>query len=259
MLVSIIVGLAFIELLNAARMDKDLKGLNHEGTLVAAFVTHTKIFLLSDGRVIRKRDGTIYDNWSKVHMLNKRVGMLTCGLYPPTLREDIIRKCQDRKLSSLTDVTKIASLVLQEIWRQVTANPKNQDNIRDARIFVFVAGFDETMHPHLYYLDNLSEPRFQVQEKPLFVSGNELEIGVMSTDNQAEDPSGLLTRYLAPHLRTNKVNLRSIIYSAFNYTKNELSKKNPQIGGETFFAEIGFREGFKDISNEAKNSKIAKP
>ncbi len=248
---------ALIQSLNAT--DNDVL-LDHEGTLVAVFVTRTKVFLLSDGRVTRKRDGASYDNWSKVHKLSNMVGMLTAGAYPPSLRGDIIRNCEDRKVSWVKDVTKVTSLVLQEIWRQVTANPDNQDSIRNTRIFIFIAGFDESLHPHLYFLDNLSEPPFKVQEKDLFVSGHDLEIGAISTGSgDTESPSVLLRKYLTPRLGANSENLRSIIYSAFNNTKDELSKTIPQIGGETFFGEVDPEEGFKDISDELKKSEASTP
>lgn len=221
-----------------------------EGTLIATFITKNKIYLLSDGRVINKIDGTIRDDWSKIHKINNRVGMLVAGIYVPNLRDDIIRNCRERDLTSVKDVANISSLILQEIWNQYTANPEYKEKIKNIRIFVFLVGFDENNVPHMFFLDNMSEPRFKLQEKALFEVGDELEIGAMSyASGETENPSGMLIKYLTPYINSKgkQIDLKRSIYSAFNSTKKELAEKTQQIGGKTFFAEIDIKNGYKDL------------
>jgi len=221
-----------------------------KGTLIATFITKNKIYLLSEGRVIDKRDGTIRDDWSKIHKINNQVGMLVAGIYVPNLRDDIIRNCKERNLTSVKDVANISSLVLQEIWKQFTANPENKDKIKNVRIFVFLIGFDENKAPHLFYIDNMSEPKFKLQERALFQSGCELEIGAMShASGKTEDPSAILLKYITPYItpKGKQIDLKRILYSAFNSTKKELAEKSRQIGGKTFFVEIEIKNGYKDL------------
>ncbi len=92
-------------------------------TFVTAFITKAKIFLLSDGRAINTKDGTVHDKWSKVHKLTNHVGMLTAGAYLPNIKVDIIRKCKMRNLIYVNGVTEIASLVLEETWKRSCKPP----------------------------------------------------------------------------------------------------------------------------------------
>ncbi len=50
------------------------------GTLVAAVLTTNQIILCSDGRVVSAADGSVIrEDWSKVHRLTDRVGLLSVG------------------------------------------------------------------------------------------------------------------------------------------------------------------------------------
>jgi hypothetical protein len=223
------------------------------GTLIAAFLTKSDIFLASDGRVIHKDSGEICNDWSKVHQINKHVGMLTAGAYLPYLKDDVVRNCIERDISSVDEVAKITCLVLKEIWRLNVAKFEREGNLNEVRIFVFLAGFDSYRCPRLLYLDNMSDPMFSIQERLLFQTGSDLEIAAMSTGSgQEEDPATLVSAEINKNLgsRSGNTNLLQVLNSAFNKTKNRLSATNPRIGGKTFFSRINLSSGYQDITTE---------
>ena len=223
------------------------------GTLIAAFLTKSDIFLASDGRVICNETGKVDDNWSKVHKINNYVGMLTAGAYLPHLKDDIIKNCKERSLTFVDHVVKITSLVLKEIWRLNVDRFKRDGKSDEIRIFIFLAGFDQNRVSRLFYLDNLSTPIFNIQERTLFQTSNDLEIAAMSTGSgKVENPSEILFAKINNRLIFNDSvnnNLPGILYSSFNDTKDQLSKTNQRIGGHTFFSKINISSGYHDISD----------
>lgn len=220
------------------------------GTFVATFVMKDKIFLLSDGRIVDSRAGTITsESFSKVHRLTNKVGMLTAGRYLPNLTTEISNICENMKTVYVDEVVKIAKTVLEKTSEQLYLRINNQELVKDIRIFVFIVGFDENSNPRLFYLDNMSKPPFKIQERMLFQSGYDIEIGAMSTGSgEFEDPSSILVKHFKREyeLKGRYVDLVTIIHSAFSYTKEEMSKRNHQIGGEVFISCIDF-QGFRKI------------
>jgi len=223
------------------------------GTLIAAFLTKNAIFFASDGRVIDSNSGKVHNNWSKVHRINNYVGMLTDGAYLKHLKDDIVRNCNEKDSSSADGVAQIASLLLKEIWHLNFNRIEREGKLNEVRIFIFLAGFDNTKRPRLFYMDNMSDPIFKIQERQLFQSGRDLEIAAMSTGSgQNENPSELLTSEIKKSLQSlsGDYNLSQVLYSSFGATKDQLSVTNSQIGGETFFSKIDISNGYQDLSNE---------
>jgi hypothetical protein len=227
-----------------------MDSISLHGTLVAAFLTRSAIFLASDGRVIDSDSGKIFDDWTKVHRLTEQVGMLTAGAYVKHLKEDIVCKCNSRGILDVVGVAQIASLVLQEIWRLNAGAIEAQGKLEEVRIFIFLAGFDETGQPRLFYSDNNSQPKFAIQERQLFRSGYDLEIAAISTGSgKWEDPSELLKEEIGARIETGMSVqiLPHLLYSAFGATKKKLSVTNPRVGGKTFFSHIDPEGGYLDI------------
>jgi hypothetical protein len=221
------------------------------GTLIATVITKNLIYLFSDGRLINKERGVINDNWSKIHKINDLVGMLVAGQYIQHLRDDIIRNCQRRNLKSVKDVAEITSLVLKGTWNNIAANPEYKEKISEIKIFAFIVGFDASASPHLYFVDSMSSPMFRLQERLLFLGGEDLEIGAISYESGIkENPSNMLINQIIPHrnlINRKEFELKDILLRAFNDIKNELSKNHSSIGGQTFFAVIDNKKGFKNI------------
>jgi hypothetical protein len=222
------------------------------GTLIAAFLTRDEIFLASDGRVIHNKTGQIHNDWSKVHQINKYVGMLTAGAFIPPFKDAVVRNCNDRNIRTVEGVVQVASLILTEFWRSNVERIKQSGRLDEFRVFVFIAGFDVNNCPRLFYLDNMSKPKFSIQVRQLFQNGHDFEIGALSTGSgQEEDPSGLLTQEINCRIQQLGIipNLSLILYSAFSLVKDKLSKTNSRIGGKTFLSKIDRTDGFKDISD----------
>jgi len=223
------------------------------GTLIAAFFTKDEIFLASDGRVNNIDNGEVHDDWSKVHQINKSVGMLTAGACTPTLATDIINNCKSRGIETVDEVAKIAHLVLKEIWRLNVDMFEREGKLDDIRIFIFLAGFDAHSQPRLFYLDNMSDPIFTIQERNLFQTATDIEIAALSTGSgEEENPSAMLAADIRNNLSSNNAKQNSLpmaLHSAFNSTKDRLSNRNSSIGGQTFFSRLSVSSGYQDISN----------
>jgi hypothetical protein len=217
-----------------------------EGTLVAAFLMRDEILLCSDGRVVSPVDGSVVRNdWSKVHQLTPKIGLLTVGRYLPGLILNFRSKWGNRTASSVREAVDVLRLALEEEWRGPAARPGRAGG--DVRAFVFVAGFDPTGQARLYYLDNQTNPPFRIQERTLFADGRDLEIAAMSHGSGIEqDPSAAIVRHFATIRRQQPTqNVREQLLASFDAAKGELGLTDSQIGGRTFAASIDRTKGFQ--------------
>jgi len=225
-------------------------GTDTGGTLVAAFVTKTEIVLASDGRIVNSGDGSVVrDDWSKVHRLSERVGMLTAGRDLPGLLQRVRAKLKLARQVSTTISETIGALraALQEEWASVGVASSRSGT--SGRAFVFVAGFDEHGAPRLFYLDSQSSPVFRVTEMPLFIEARDLEIGAIATGMEHQDPSATIVKHLdGLQTRQPGLDLHRLLLGAFNATKAELASRNSRIGGLTFAATIDLQKGFREIT-----------
>lgn len=238
-----------------AKVGKSEKAISYNpnlsGSFIATFITKNKIFLFSDGRLTNTQTGVVNDSTSKVHELTRQVGMLAAGSHMPYLGSHIAEVCAHEGIVFVHGVVDITKLALETIWRDFSERPDNRDKVEDVRIFVFVSGFDSSMTPHMYYLDNMSNPRFKPQHRVLFQAGNDLEIGAISTGSgENVNPSSILTKQIESQIKTarGKYNLEEVLHLTFDSTKAELGIKNNWIGGDTFIAEIEAASGFKWIA-----------
>jgi len=126
---------------------------------------------------------------------------------------------------------------------------KRTDNIKDVKFFLFVVGFDRNSNPRLYYLENETSPAFEIQERILFNTGNDLEIATMSTNSgKTEFPSETMSNYVNYENNVMKrSDVTGIVIDSFNKTKDILSKQNNHIGGKTFVSIMDPVEGYENL------------
>jgi hypothetical protein len=218
-----------------------------EGTLVAAFVTRGEIVLCSDGRVVNAGDGAVVrDDWSKVHKISDRIGMLTAGRDLPNLMPHLGAKLGRHARAPLGETLTMLRTTLREEWAAIAAASSRSGG--HGRTFVFLAGFDETGAPRLFYLDSQTTPAFQPTEMPLFDDARDLEIGAIATGTGNQDPSATIVKHLGGlQTRQPTLGLHPLLLGAFNATKAELAVQNKRIGGLTFAAAIDRQSGFRTL------------
>ena len=245
-----VTALAFAVLVLSAIAGQDAEASpdSTEGTLVAAFVTRTEIVLCSDGRIVNSADGAVVrDDWSKVHRLSDRVGVLTAGRDLPGLMSRVRTRLARQPDTAMSGLVAALRLALLEEWASVTASSRAATR---GRTFVFVAGFDERGAPRLFHLDSQSQPEFRLNEMPLFVEPRDLEIGAIATGTENEDPSAAIVRHLSG-LQHQKpaLGLHQLLLGAFNATKAQLAARNSRIGGLTYAAAIDRTHGFREMAS----------
>jgi len=220
------------------------------GTLIAVAIINDSIHLFSDGRVKDLKTGVVNDSWSKIHKINNRVGMLTLGISLPSLKDDIIRNCDERGFTDIEDVAPIVSDVLRLTVETARKVPENNEVIEKHPVFIFLTGFDKCNKPRLFYLDQRTLPPFAIQERVLDASRDKLEMTGMSTESGiSEDPTSQIMKYISEeHGKFSGQNIGEIINQAFEKTKRILSEKHPNsIGGRTFWSRID-GNGFMNVS-----------
>jgi len=244
-----VTALAFIFLVLSAIASQDADGsaASTEGTLVAAFITKSEIVLCSDGRVVNSSDGAVVrDDWSKVHRLSDRIGVLTAGRDLPGLMSRVQSRLARQPAASMSDTVATLRQALVEEWASVTTASRSATK---GRTFVFLAGFDETGAPRLFHLDSRTEPEFRIAEMPLFVTVRDLEIGAIATGTQTEDPSATIVGHLGGlQHRQPTIGLHRLLLGAFNATKAQLAASNSRIGGLTYAATIDRTNGFREVT-----------
>jgi proteasome subunit B (beta)-like protein len=241
-------ALAFIFLVLSAIASQDSDTApSTEGTLVAAFITRNEIVLCSDGRVVSSADGAVVrDDWSKVHRLSDRIGVLTAGRDLPGLMTRVKSQLSRRPAVTMADTVATLRQSLVEEWANVTSGSRSAGR---GRTFVFVAGFDESGKPRLFHLDSQTQPEFTLSEMPLFETVRDLEIGAIATGTQTEDPSAVIVRHLGGlQRRQPTLGLHQLLLGAFNETKTQLAASNSRIGGLTYAAAIDRTNGFRDVT-----------
>jgi hypothetical protein len=225
-------------------------GYSSEGTLVATVVTDNAVLLFSDGRTTSAKDGSVAsDCFSKIHRLSSFAGMLTGGSYLPPLAPEITSNCAQHQLAYVDEIVEVVRRVLEAVWSQMLSDRQLAGQITEIRVFVFVVGFDRRKSPRMFYLDNMSEPPFTIQERRLFRKGNDCEIGGMShSSGKTEDPSGLIAEYIRKQMKSGrKATLTDTCLAAFCHVARELSRRNPAIGGQVFGALITPDRGYQEL------------
>ena len=244
-----VTGLAFAFLVvsSIAGQDDVSPATATEGTLVAAFVTRNEILLCSDGRVVNSADGVVVrDDWSKVHRVTDRVGMLTAGRELPGLDSRVGARLARTSSTAMAETVQALRLALLEEWGSVAATSSRSN--ASGRSFVFVAGFDEHGAPRLFHLDSRSQPAFRITEMPLFTDVRDLEIGAIATGTEQEDPSMTIVKHLGGlQQRQPSLGLHGLLLGAFNATKAQLAARNSRIGGLTFAAAIDRSKGYRAV------------
>jgi len=216
-----------------------------EGTLVVAFLMRNEILLCSDGRVVDALSGAVVrDDWSKVHQLTPMIGLLTLGRYLPNLVSSFRSQWSGRTGSSVLDAVTVLSLSLTEEWRNLTTQPGHLAS--DLRVFIFIAGFENTGQARLYYLDDRTDPPFTIKERILFADGCDVEIAAMSHGSKGEQNPALAIRRQFAIIQKNQLlhNVRRQLLDSFEAAKDELSLMDSHIGGRTFAATINPARGF---------------
>ena len=203
--------------------------------------------LCSDGRVVNSSDGVVVrDDWSKVHRLSDRIGVLTAGRDLPGLMSRVQSRLARQPAASMSDTVATLRQALVEEWASVTTGSRSATR---GRTFVFLAGFDETGAPRLFHLDSRTQPEFRIAEMPLFVTVRDLEIGAIATGTQTEDPSATIVRHLdGLQHRQPTIGLHRLLFGTFNATKAQLAASNSRIGGLTYAATIDRTNGFREVT-----------
>jgi len=220
------------------------------GTLVCTVITLKRIYLFSDGRVNDKGE-IISDEHSKVHQITKFTGMLTAGMFLKPLIPTTINECKKKNLIFAEDVVQIAALVLREIWNHNLELMESREKDEKMKIFAFVAGYSKEKVPKLYYLESNSSPRFVINERLLFRSGKEIEIGSIVSDETTQDSTDLMMNnivQLRKRIKAKKVGkkkLSKVFRSAFDATKKQINSENNLVGGKTFTGTIDPLFGFQ--------------
>ena len=215
------------------------------GTVVCSVITQKKIYLFSDGRV--HKDGNIVaDDHSKVHKATNFTGILTAGMYLEPLVPTIVDECKAQELYYVEEVVQVTALVLKKIWDDNLSLMEKREKEEEMKIAAFVAGFSRNIEPRLYYLESNSNPRFAILQRPLFKSGNDVEIGALVSAETKHDATTLMIKHVQRILKkSNNRNLYEVFRSAFDSTKEEISSDNRLVGGYTFVGIIDPTFGFK--------------
>jgi hypothetical protein len=208
------------------------------GTLVAYFATRDEIFLFSDGRAIDHAGGAIHDDWSKVHYINERVGLLEGGIYIPNLASDVARECRERKTWSADEVAEIASERMKRAVAELIGRSPDSAALRNARFYIIVAGFDRRERPRVFLIDSQTTPCFSPIEQPCDLTRRQVAIGAISTrSGSSESPAALLKEYFTPAeiaVSNRKTEVEHAAALAFEKTKLRLAETDPTIGGDSF-------------------------
>lgn len=203
-----------------------------EGTLIAAIITKTKIMLFSDGRITEHlTNRVITDDFSKVHKITDKIGILTAGAYLDGLDNELVNICCIKGLKTIEDfigeLKGIVETKAEVVYKQ------RQSSRKDTKIALFIIGFDKSNKPHFYWMDNQTESPFKINERALFQPEHDVEIAAMSHGSGIlENPSAILAGFIQQNIHNNT--LEAAIRLGFEQTKNYLSAKNPSIGGKTF-------------------------
>jgi hypothetical protein len=152
----------------------------------------------------------------------------------PSLPTTVSKIAMERGTPYVQQVAPIVRHEMEAMWR-LLGERVSPDRFSQARAFAFVAGFDSCNRPRLFYIDDKSKPPFHLQERPLFIDGNDLEIGAMSTGSgELENPSGMLTAEIQVRLPVRTL-LHQLLLASFDGVKNALSSQYERIGGDTFY------------------------
>jgi hypothetical protein len=214
------------------------------GTLIAAFATQSEILLCSDGRVVNSANrATVRDDWSKVHRLTDRAGLLTAGRDLPRLREVFAARLGAQRPDMVSAVATVLRGSLEVEW---SAMAIQTGRTPAGRAFAVVAGFDAGGEARLYYMDSATRPAFLTQTVPLLNAGQDLDVfAIASNLDVNEDVSALLVRHLDIRVKQQPgANRRALMLAAFDAAKDELAGKNTTIGGVTFAAAITLADGY---------------
>jgi hypothetical protein len=159
--------------------------------------------------------------------------MLVARVYMPMLPTTVSQTAAQRRQPFVDQVAWIVRHEMEASWRIIELR-ELPERIRQARAFAFVAGFDVNESPRLFYIDNKSNPPFLLQERPLFTTGNDLEMGAMSTGSgELEDPSSMLAAEIQVRLPL-QMTLHRLLEESFNHVKDTLAAQYESIGGRTF-------------------------
>jgi len=216
-----------------------------EGTLTAFVATRDRIYLLSDGRVTNSKTGESSDEHSKVHPINKYVGILVAGRFVPILASNVREKSSTQAKNSVFEIAQFTKEEFETAWRLMN-DQFTSEEIASIRLFSFIAGF-ENGQPKLFYVDNMTNPPFEIKERLLFQGTSDFEIAALSHGSgDYNNPSGLLTNQIKTNaqLYSGVMSLDDIIRQSFDNVKKAISEHSPQIGGKTFMGIIDANEGF---------------
>jgi len=205
-----------------------------KGTFIAAFLDRNSVHLFSDGRAINIKTGHVYNDHSKVHKLSEHCGLLVAGIYMPDLPTTVSKIATERDTPYVEQVAPVVRQEMEATWR-LLGERVSPDRLSQARAFAFVAGFDSRNRPCLFYIDDKSKPPFHLQERPLFIGGNDPEIGALSTSSgELENPTDMLIAEYHARLPV-RTSLHHLLLASFNGVKNDLASQYEGIGGETFY------------------------
>jgi len=159
--------------------------------------------------------------------------LLVAGAYMPSLPKTVSKIATERGTPYVEQVAPIVRQEMEATWR-LLGERVSPDRFSQVRAFAFVAGFDSLNRHHLFYIDDRSKPPFHLQERPLFIGGNDLEIGALSTGSgKLENPSGMLTAEIQARLPV-RTSLYQLLLASFDGVKNALASQYESIGGDTF-------------------------
>jgi hypothetical protein len=218
-----------------------------EGSLIAAFVTKQEILLCSDGRAVSSADGAIVrEDLPKVHRLTSRIGMLTAGRTLPGLIARFKSGASAGESQPLVGLVGAMRDALQAEWQDVVASSNGGTT---GRAFAFVTGFDESGTPRVFYMDTYGARNLRVTEMSMLAGGRELEVvAIASGDDGSMDASAAIVRHIdAIHRRQPGLARQALLVAAFKAAQDELSARDPRIGGRTFAAAIGAAGGYKTV------------
>ena len=246
-----VTGLAFAFLVvsSIAGQDAPSPVTATEGTLVAAFVTKGEIVLCSDGRVVNSADGVVVrDDWSKVHRLNDRVGMLTAGRELPGARFSHSRQARaDRIHGDRRDRVGAADGARRGVEQR--RGRHRAGRMGQAGRSCSWRDSTSAARPGSFTWTARSRPAFRVTEMPLFTDVRDLEIGAIATGTEQEDPSTTIVKHLGGlQARQPTIGLHRIAARRVQRDKAELGARNYRIGGLTFAAAIDRQTGFRAIT-----------
>ena len=214
-----------------AQQKKDI--VHETGTIITTVFTPKKIYLFSDGRTTKFGTDSIMSNTrNKIFKISKSCALLTAGIKIPGIDSSVILLCKKNNSIYADEIVKQVHDYLTEYWKRFSFYNQGTEYLKNVRIFVFVCGYDSLNNQREYFLDNMSDIPFTIQEHQISYLNQNIVYSTMGGDNS----TALLSNYLTQNTKNNnsKLSIDWIIRKSFDEVKDKISQTDIGIGGRTF-------------------------